>query len=816
MNLLQDLRFGFRMLVKNPGFTAIAVLTLALGIGANTAIFSIVNAVLFRSLPYDEPDQLAILQRSAGTGAMFSFDDYREYRDRAGIFEELFAFTLAPLSVGGDGVAELHMGQVVNGNYFKTLRVNAALGRTLTPADDETPLAHPVVVVSHRYWQDSYGGDPDVIGETMIINGHPFEIIGVAPEGFAGAAPVPVPEMWVPMMMQAQVMPGKNRLYEGKSRWLRVMGRLKPDVTPTQAQAELDMVASQLRDLDPDRYGEDKPFLQSPDGIGLPQEAKPAVMAMSSVLLGMVGLILLIACVNVANLLLARGMARRKEIGIRLSLGAGRLRLMRQLLMESLLLALIGGTAGLMLSVWVLSLFNTFQPSLPYNISVHMNSGVDGRILGYTIGLSVLTGLIFGLIPAFQATKTDVIASLKDESAGSGLRIGRFRLRSTLVAAQVAASRVLLIGAGLFIRSLLNAHLIDPGFNYSNTLCVNLDLDKNGYDEQQGLSFYERLHDRVRTMPGVEAVSLNAFVPLSLMIHTTDYWIEGRIPVDPNEDPDSVNCTYLSSGMFETMEIPLLRGRDINERDTAEAPGVIIVNQAFADMIWPDEDPLGKRFRITNEENPFLEVIGVVSNVSSWFIGEEPRPSIYVPYLQNYSAMMTLLVRTSGPPMALAPVVQDVLHGLDASVSPIETTTLANHLSFSMMPARFAAGLFGLFGILALILASVGLYGVMSYYVGQRTREIGVRMALGAERRDILHLILRQGMILTVIGLGIGLVISLFGMNLISGYLYDMKATDPATFLVVTILMTVVALSACYIPTRRAMNIDPMTALRKE
>lgn len=818
--LSQDLRFACRMLAKSPGFTLVAVVTLALGIGVNTAIFSLVNAVVFRPLPFENPDRLVEVYRGEERiGSIFSYLDYIEYRDRSRIFEELACFSYAPISTGRGDRTELRTGQIVTGNYFAALGVQAIHGRLLTADDDKTPGAHPVAVLGHRLWQQEYGASPELIGQTITLNGHPYTVVGVAPEGFFGALPVFNPDVWVPMMMQGQIEPGTDMLANRNTTWLRTIGRLKPDVSLAQAQANLDLVAAQLPEVDPHRYEGERASLARPSGVGLPPEARPMALGLSALVMSMVGLILLAACANVANLLLARSAVRRGEIAIRLALGASRWRLVRQLLTESMLLAVIGGAAGSAMAMWGLDIVGALRPQLPYNISLALDFGLDGRVFLFAALLSVLTGLVFGAVPALQATNANVVPALKDDTGASTLGLRRSRLRSTLVVGQVAVSLILLIGSGLFIRSLLNARSIDPGFDHENVLGVSLAFSLHDYDDASGRAFYRGLLERVRVLPGVESASVDKCVPLGFAVQTREYWVEGRPPMvgpDGSEQAENVNTSVVGTDNFKTLGIPLLRGRDFTDLDTQDSPRVTIVNQAFADRVWPDQDPLGRRISLEGTEGPFLEVVGVVRTIKYVFIGEDPRPFLYLPFEQNYDPDVNLLVRTEGDPMALSGPVQDVIRGLDPDVAPSDTRVLSDWIGYALLPARFAGLLFGAFGALALLLASVGLYGVMSYTVEQRMREIGIRVALGAERPDVLRLVLRQGLMLTLVGLGIGLIIALAGTRVVAMLLYDISATDLTTFAGVSTLLVAVALLACYVPARRATKVDPMAVLRHE
>jgi len=816
--LAQDIKFGIRMLVKNPGFALVVIVTLGLGIGLNTAIFSLVNAVLFRPLPFDDVQQLVELNRGEWND-FFSYPDYAEYRDRSGIFSELSAWSYAPISIGIGDTTELRFGQIVTGNYFDVLRVHAQHGRMLTSEDDKVAGRHPVAVISHGYWQGNCGGDPSVVGKSISLNGGVYRIIGVAPEGFVGAYPAFSPDVWVPMMMEAQIMPEGGQLENRGSGWLRVIGRLKPGVTLEQAQARLDQITPLFKEIDPKRYADESAFVVHPSGIGLPPEARPATLAASALIMLMVGLVLLIACANVANLFLARSTARRGEIAIRLALGAGRLRLVRQLLAESMLLAVCAGAVGVLIAGWAVTLAGALLPELPYKLSLAMEVSLDKRVLTFAVLISVLTGLVFGLVPALQATRADVAPALKDDVGARSLGLKRMRLQNSLVVTQVGISLVLLVCASLFVRSLRTAKAIDPGFDHENVLAVSLAFQWHEKDVAAGQAFYRDLLDRVRAMPGVESASLNECIPLGFTMSGNNYWIEGRAPqtnADGEEETVSAFKSTVSASDFKTLGIPLLRGRDFNELDTEDAPGVVVINKAFADREWPGEDPLGKRFSIEAKDGPLLEVVGVVATAKYIFIGEDPRPYFYLPFSQHFEPNVTLLVRATGAPMSLVAPIRAALTELNSDIEPSDTRLLTGWIGFALLPARFAAALFGTFGVLAIVLASVGLYGVMSYTVGQRTREMGIRMALGAQRRDVLSVVLRKGLTLAAIGLAVGLVISLFGTRVLAVLLYDVSSSDPLTFVGVSVLLMAVALLACYIPARRATKVDPIIALRYE
>jgi len=807
------------MLVRSPGFTLFVVVTLGLAIGLNTAVFSLVNAILFRRLPFEDSERIVTLDRR-GFDDFFSYPDYTEYRDRSEVFEPISAWSYAPISVGRGETTELRFGQIVTGDFFRTLAVDAELGRMLSPEDDVVEGGHPVAVLSYPYWTRTYGGSSDVLGQVVRLNGHPFRIIGVAPEGFVGAVPAFTPDVWVPMMMQPQIMSDLGvRLHSREGGWLQVIGRLKRGVSLEQASANVEHVASLLVEVDAERYRDESAFLTRPSGIGLPSEARPMALGLSVVIMSMVGLVLLVACANVANLLLARSTARRGEIAIRRALGAGRVRILGQLITESGLLALLAGAAGLLFAVWGLGLAEMLLPELPYNMSLATDFGLDGRVFGFAVVATMLTGLTFGLAPALHVTSSNVAPALKDDAGARGTGARHSRLRGALVVAQVAVSLVLLISAGLFVRSLRSTKAIDPGFDHEDVLAVSLAFSLHDDGSEAEGAFYEHLLERVRAIPTVESASIDQCIPLGFTFSSNNYWIEGRPPrLDDNgdEDPDSAFNSIVSEGDFETLGIPLLRGRDFSELDGPDAPRVVIVNRALADRNWPGESALGKKISLEGPDGPYMEIVGVASTVKYVFIGERPRPIFYLPFRQNYDPNMNLLVRSAGDPMALLPSVRSIIRDLNPDVSPADTRILSGWIGYALLPARLAAMLFGLLGGLAVIIASLGLYGVMAYTVGQRTREIGIRVALGAERGDVLRLILRQGLVLTLVGLGLGLVAAFAGTRVLSVLLYDVSAVDPITFVGVSILLLTVATLACYVPARRATQVDPIVALRYE
>jgi putative ABC transport system permease protein len=817
MRLLQDLRVGVRRLLKSPGFTLVAVASLALGIGANTAIFSLVNTVLLRPLPVARPERLLSVSVVGKDDSMlaFSYPTYKDYRDRSGdVLAGLFAERLAPMSLSRASGNERVWGYLVTGNYFEVLGVSAARGRTFTSEEDRAALSAPVAVISHACWQRRFGGDPAVVGRDVLLNGHPFRVVGVMPEGFAGTEIIYTPEVWVPMTMQAWIEPGNEWLERRSTQNIFAVGRLKDGVTAEQAQASLNLLAEQVGREYPDT-NEGQKIVLIPPGFILPQ-LRGAVVGFAAVLMGTVGLVLLIACTNLANLLLARASARRKEIALRVALGASRWRLVRQLLTESFLLALAGGAAGLLLAVWILGLVAAYRP--PMDVPIWIEAAVDWRVLLFALGASLLTTLLFGLAPALQATRTDLVPALKDAAPQSGR--ARARLRSALVVAQVTLSLVLLVAAGLTLRALARLQTASPGFAVENGLVASFDLGLQGYDEARGREFQRRLVERVRQLPGVRAASLTDLFPLSLNYSSTDVYIEGR----PGARGANVPIAMVASvehGYFDAMGIAVVAGRPFGERDSSEAPRVVVVNETFARRFFPGADPareaVGKRMSFRGDEGPWNEIVGVAKDGKYWTIGEAPQMFVYAPLAQSYSPAVTLVVRAAGgDARALVPALNAEVRAIEPALPLYDVKTIEEHMGVSLFPARVAATLLGGFGLLALVLAAMGVYGVVSYAAAQRTREIGIRMALGAQRRDVLRLVAGRGMLLVALGVCLGLAGALALTRFMEGVLYGVSATDPLTFALVAALLLAVALVACLVPARRATKVDPMVALRYE
>ena len=814
MNMvLQDLRYGTRMLLKRPGLTLIAVITLALGIGANTAIFSLVNAVLLRPLPVDRPEQLVSLNSVSPTGEnnipTLSYPNYRDYRDRNEVLAGLLSYRFSPVSLSNNGVNERVWSYLASGNYFDVLGVKPALGRFFTQEDDLAQGAHPVAVITHNCWQKRFAGAPDAIGKNVIVNGRSFSIIGVAQQGFYGSEISYVPEMWFPMMMLAQIEPGSNYLDDRDTANFFVQGRLNPGVTMKQAEAALKTIAAQLAREYPNE-NENKTIELSPPGL-FGAFMRGPVMGFAGVLMAVVGLVLLLACTNLANLLLARATERRKEIAIRLAIGANRQRLVRQLLTESVLLATWGGALGLGLAYWVVDAMMAFKPPLDIPITTELH--IDYRVLLFTAAVSVLTGVVFGLLPAMQATNADLVPALKDETSIGGYR--RSWLRSGLVVFQVSLSLLLLICAGLVLRGLQRAQLLSPGFVPQHAIELSFDLSLQGYDGPRSKQFKRQLLERVRALPSVEYAGVSNFVPLSLNLNNNSIFVEGAPQERGANIPQSMT-SGASPGFVAALGVDLLEGRDFTEQDGDGKPRAAVINETFARRFWPGESALGKRFSLESVAGPWIEVVGVMRDGKYFSLGEDATPFVYVNLRPENGSYLTLIVRTASEPQSVIAGLRSEFQQLDPNLPIYNVKTMTEHMALPLFPARVAATLLGSFGLLALVLAAIGIFGVMSYAVSQRTREIGIRMALGADTNGIFRLVVGQGLKLILLGLLIGLAAAFAGTRLMSSLLYGVSAIDSLTFALVALLLTGVALLACYLPARRATKVDPMTALRCE
>jgi macrolide transport system ATP-binding/permease protein len=783
---------------------------MALGIGANTSIFSLIDTVLLRPLAVHEPGQLRQIYGTANNGkdvSTQSYLNYKDYRDRNTVMSGMVAYRIVVSSLSHAGNNQRVWGYLVSGNYFDVLGVKPALGRAFLPEEDQAPGSGSVTVLSHGCWERRFGSNPAIIGQTVQFNGQPFTVIGVAPKGFIGTEVAYAPEMFVPITMATTIEPGARWLESRTSDNLFMVGRLKPGMSEAQAQAGLETLTAQLAQEYPENAG--RGVLMMEPGLFLP-EIRNSVFGFAGVLFAVGGLVLLLACVNLANLLLARATERRKEIAVRLAVGASRTRLVRQLLTESVLISLAGGAAGVALAAFINKTVRGIQ--LPTDISLLFDLRLDWRVLTFTLVLSVATGILFSLIPALQSSKPELVPALKDEASMAGFR--RSRLRNSLVVAQVSLSIVLLLCAGLIVRSLQAAQKMRPGFNPESAVALSFSVVLQGYDEARGRAFYKQVLEHAAALPEVRSVAFTDNLPLGLNYNSSTVYIEGAEAVGRSKLP-SVIPFATSPGYFDAMGIPL-RGRDFRMDEDKRENRVAIVNETFARRFYPGQDAIGKRFNWSGPENPFWEIIGVVPDGKYNSLGEDPKPAVYQPFFRDYDGAVTLIARTRGNPATTLAALRAEVQKLDPQLAIYGTKTLTEHMGTSLFPARMAAIALGSFGVLALILAAVGIYGVMSHVVAGRTREIGLRMALGAQLADVRRLILRQGMMLALIGSALGLAIAFGGAQMLKSLLYGVSATDPITFGGVAFTLLAVALFACWIPARRASRVDPMVALRAE
>lgn len=821
--LWQDLRFSLRVFRKAPGFTLIAVLSIALGIAANTSVFTLVNAMLFKPMPVPEPERLVALYTTDPNSrypSQFSFADYKDYRDNNDVFSDLFVHTGLSVSLReGGSKPELIWGELVTGNYFTGLGVTPRIGRVLTPSDDRQPGAHSVAVLNHTFWQKRFGGDANVIGKMVKLNGYDFTIIGVARPGFSGTRLLGyIPDVWLPLTMHTQVgQGGAGWLEERGNDSFNVNGRLKPGVSIAQATAAMNIRAQQLAQAYP-QTNANKGVGMVPGG----SKTQPAITLLgfiplvAGLMMGVVGLVLLITCANVANLLLARASTRRRELAIRLAIGARRSTLIRQLLTESLLLALLGGALGSLLAWWAIESLGFLNPALDFaTTDLSYDLGLDHRILGFTLSVTLLTGVIFGLLPALQASKPDLVPTLKGEATLATMGRHRFNLRNLLVVAQVALALMLLICAGLFVKSLRHVQNLNPGFETERIVLASVNVGLFDYTEERGRSFYKQIVERIKTLPGVEAASLAGPLPLDTYSSGTNVIIEGRVPRYENERL-GVNYSTVGHDYFQTMNTPLVQGRSFTERDDQNAPRVVIINETMASRYWPQQNPLGKRLQLGGADSPYYEVVGVARDGKYILLGEPPTEYMFLPLLQRYDGQMTLLARTSYRPETIAAAIRQEVATLDSELPVYGVKTMPQFLDRLLSGPKSIAGLVSIFGLIALLIAAIGLYGVMSYAVAERTREIGIRLALGARAGDVLRLTIKQGMTLVLLGTGAGLLAALALTRLMASLLYGVSATDPLTFIGVAVLLALIALLACFIPARRATKVDPMIALRYE
>lgn len=808
--LLQDIRFGFRQLMKQRGFAVLAIISMALGIGANTSIFSLVDTALLRPLAVKEPSQLVELYGTMNNGAEWSLQsylNYKDYRDRNTVFSGLFVYRVVVSSLTVNNTSQRVWGYLVSGNYFDVLGVKPVLGRAFLPEEDQTPDSHPVAVLGYNCWQHRFAGDPAIVGKTVEFNSRPFTIIGVAPKGFIGTEVAYDPEMFIPVMMAKTIEPGSRWLDRRDSNNLFTVGRLKPRVSLAEAKAELETLTTQLAKDYPENVG--RGIRLGKPGLFIPDIAN-SVFAFTGVLAAVGALVILLACVNLASLLLARATERRREIAVRLAIGASRRRLVRQLLTESLLISISGGAAGVFLASAINSAVRGIR--LPSDVTLLFDLRTDWRVLGFALLLSITTGILFSLIPALQSSKPQLVPALKDESSMAGFR--RSLLRNFLVVAQVSLSLILLISAGLIVRSLQAAQKMRPGFNPENAVAISFDVSLQGYDEPRGRAFQKQVLERVRALSQVENAALTDYLPLGLNYNNSSIYVEGAEFKGASTLPIAIPIET-SPGYFDVMGIPL-RGRDFRNDENKKESRFAIVNETFAKKLLGGQEPIGRRFNWHGPKDPFFEIVGVVPDGKYNSLGEDPKPALYTPLYQDYSGMVTLVARTHSDPRQVLSALRAEVQKLDPSISVYAAKTLKEHMGTSLFPARMAAIALSSFGVLALILAAVGIYGVMSHVVAGRTREIGLRMALGAQLSDVQKLILKQGMFLAAIGSVSGLVIAFGGARMMKSMLYGVSTSDPITFACVALGLSAIAFLASWVPARRASRVEPMIALRAE
>ena len=805
MSLPQDLSYALRTLRKSPGFTLAAVLCFALGIGATTAMFSVVNAVLLRPLPFHEPDRVAGLWNHLTKmdldwlGA--SAPEYLEYVERNSVFEQIAAYQMGfEVTIGGETGPESVVAGLATPSLFPLLGVKASAGRTFA-AEEGVRGEDDVVLLSHGFWRRRFGGDPSVVGKKIDISGEPLLVIGVLPPAFRLEGEKEA-DIWAPLALDL------TNLRPRRHRYLNVLGRLKDGVSLAQAQAGIEKIAREVEQEYPDVYQpQGRQVVLVPLQERMVSEVRPALLA----LLGAVALVLLISCVNVANLLLARATRRQGEIALRTALGADRLRLLRQVLAESTVLAVLGGAVGLLGASWALDLLVAIHPeSIPRVDEIQL----DGTVVAFAIALSLLTGLVFGMIPGIQLFRRELHPLLKEGGRATG---GRGRLRNALVVSEIALAFVLLIGAGLLLESFRKAQRVDPGFEVDELLTLRVTLPYSQYrEDSRAEGFYRSLLERIQALPGVEAAAMISNLPLSGQESLTGFLIEGR-SLSPADGAPSADQRVVSAGYHQAMGIGLVQGRYFQEGDTAQSPRVALIDETLARRDWPGESPLGRRIQLgSGGDGPFLTIVGVVEHVRQHGLDRESRPQIYVPYPQSVLRSMALLVRTSGDPLSLASPVRSAVWELDPGQPVSEIRSMDEVMAESFAPRRFSTALLSSFSAIALLLASLGVYGVMAYNVAQRGREIGLRVAMGAQRSDVLRLIVGQGMSLTLIGLLAGGLGAVALTRFLASQLFGVGAHDPAVFTVGALSLAAIALLASFVPARRALRFDPVSVLKSE
>jgi predicted permease len=822
--LWQDVRYGLRTLRKAPGFTAVAVVSLAVGIGLNSAIFTIVDNLLFRPLPFERPDSVVSIYTSDDGEARFGSSSYADLKDLEAsnvVLESLTGHSMMFAAIAVTGDVRLAFGEVVTANYFSALGIPLALGTGFSPEHEVGEGGHPVVVISDRLWKRSFGGRADAIGRTMTIKSRPYTVIGVADASFSGMMPGVVADLWIPASMVADVEPagqidvvpsatGTTRLQQRGNRWMFMKGRLREGVTIEAAEANLASIMSGLEQAYPISNRTRRPTVIPARDVRFHPEIDAVMRPAGAVLMVAVGLVLLIACANLASMLLARGAARTKEMALRSAIGASRGRLVRQMAVESLVLSLLGGIAGLLLATWATSW--VVSARLPIDLPIAFTLATDWRLIAFTGFLSLVTGLAFGILPALKASRPALVASLKDDASMAAP--GRaFGMRHTLVVLQVAVSVVLLVGGVLLMRSLFAGFNTDPGFKVAGLVTATVSMDLHGYDDERARQFFERASARIRQLPGVQAVSLAERLPFSPNNHTTTIVVDGRPDATPATGA-SVETTRTTADFFETLGVPLLSGRTFDSRDTPDSTRVAVISEAFAKAYFPSGDALGNRVRLRDQAGPVVEIIGISKDYMIRQVGETPRPMIHFATSQRSSTAYSFLTRTSGDTGLVVTDIQRELRSMEPELVFLELGSLERMVATSMLPITLGASVFGGLAGLAMLLAGIGLYGVIAFSVSRRTREIGIRMALGSSRGMVVKRVLREALTLVVIGTVTGVVGAAWAAQALSSVLLGVTPFDPISYVVAgTVLLTVAALAAI-VPARRAASVDPLIALR--
>jgi predicted permease len=816
-SIWQDVRYGLRVLRNSPGLTLVVVLTLALGIGANTAIFSIVNQFLLKPLPVHDANQLVVIaSHPKETPLVFqmSYPAVQDLRKQTNEFSDIFAYQIGVGGLSVDGQADQFVYSFVSNNYFSALGIKPAAGRLFLTSEGETPREAPLVVLGYSYWQRRFGGNAGVLGKQVLLNGKPATVIGVTPQEFQGTAFIFDMQGYVPLSAVAAQDGNEKFWTDRSSHGFRVMGRLKPGVSISQAQSSVNLVAARLAEQYPEtdrgysmqvireRFARPQPY---------PTNIVPVI---AGVFLILAGLVMLLACMNVTNILLSRAMARQREMAVRAALGAGRARLIRQALTETMLLSFLGGAVGIVLGIWVSSLNSIHVVA---GIPINLDFSFDGRVFAYALMAALFTGIVAGVWPAWRASRADVSKVLHDGGrAGSG-GVARQRIRSVLVVAEVAGSLMLLIVTGLFVRNLQNVQGMDLGFDPEGLINVTMDPHEIGYGQTRAKEFYRQLEERARALPGVESVAMAYSVPMGNYMDGNSVYVEGH-PLPPGSQAPMTVFNRVTPIYFETMKTPIIRGRAFTRSDDENAQAVAVVNETMAKKFWPNEDPIGKRFSTKGDAGPFIQVVGQTGRGKYNFIGESPMPAYYVPMAQDSSTIRVLEIRTSGNPELLIPAVQQEIHNLAPDLPIFSAMTMKDALGGAngFFIFRRGAELGAMMGILGTILAVVGVYGVISFAASQRTREIGIRMALGATRKEILGMMVKQGLGLVVSGVAFGLAAAWLLTRGMGNLLVGVSPSDPLTFVGSTLLLAIVALLACWVPARRAAALDPLEALRYE